>query len=126
MIALNHGGTAETLRGLGRNRPTGVHFDTQNEASLCKGVAQFEAYRDLIDPEDCRRNALSFSAAVFRGAYADSCGRPIRLALSPEAALLKPTFDAGDLRVAQQAVDGEQPKDHAAESLAAIRPVPQD
>ena len=66
VIALNHGGTAETLRGLGRNRPTGVHFDTQNEASLCKGVAQFEAYRDLIDPEDCRRNALSFSAAVFR------------------------------------------------------------
>ncbi len=55
VIALNHGGTAETLRGLGRNRPTGVHFDTQNEASLCKGVAQFEAYRDLIDPEDCRR-----------------------------------------------------------------------
>jgi glycosyltransferase involved in cell wall biosynthesis len=72
VIALGQGGTAETVRPLGMARPTGLWFHEQSVAGLVAALDRFEAEGAEIRPEDCRANALGFSAARFRRALAAS------------------------------------------------------
>lgn len=66
VIALGHGGTAETVRPLGHDRPTGVWFEEQTVESLVDAIDTFVAEEANFRPETCRENALSFSEERFR------------------------------------------------------------
>lgn len=70
VIALGAGGTAETVRPLGQERPTGVWFEEQTVKSLLEAVDVFEANEAVFTPADCRANALSFSSGRFRNELA--------------------------------------------------------
>jgi glycosyltransferase involved in cell wall biosynthesis len=69
VIALRHGGAAETVVGLDQPQPTGLFFDDQNVDSICTAIAEFELNRRQLSPSDCRMNALRFSPARFRQEY---------------------------------------------------------
>ncbi|WP_424819817.1 glycosyltransferase family 4 protein [Salinisphaera sp.] len=71
VIAYNRGGTAETIRGLDADRPTGVLFDTQSADAIRHAVATFEASPDRFSPASCRDNALRFSPDLFRKRFSD-------------------------------------------------------
>ena len=67
VIALSHGGTAETIKPLGgADTPTGVWFDTQTVEEITRGVAVFEQAIDRFDPDAIRRNALFFGNDRFK------------------------------------------------------------
>lgn len=66
VIALAHGGTAETVRPLGQDKPTGVWFQEQTVESLGAAIDTFIAEENQFDPNICRENALRFSAQRFR------------------------------------------------------------
>lgn len=67
VIALGHGGTAETLLALGHHdRPTGVWFETQSVRDIRDAIERFEKNIDKFDPEDCRKNALFFGNDRFK------------------------------------------------------------
>lgn len=70
VIALGHGGTAETVRPLGQDKPTGVWFEEQTVESLLGALDTFVAEETNFTPETCRENALSFSQERFRRALA--------------------------------------------------------
>lgn len=70
VIALGHGGTAETVRPLGQDKPTGVWFEEQTVESLLGALDTFVAEETNSTPETCRENALSFSQERFRRALA--------------------------------------------------------
>ena len=65
VIALGYAGTAETIQGLDRENPTGVHFLNQSVKDLINAVNVFERNQDKIHPENCRKNALSFRSSRF-------------------------------------------------------------
>ena len=72
VIAYGAGGALETVRGLGCDgveRPTGLFFETQSEASIIAAVEYFEANAVKFQPEDCRNNALRFAPERFRQEY---------------------------------------------------------
>lgn len=66
VIALGAAGTAETVRPLGTDHPTGVWFDEQTVESLGQAIDTFLSEEAAITPEACRANALSFAAERFR------------------------------------------------------------
>jgi glycosyltransferase involved in cell wall biosynthesis len=65
VIAFGKGGALETIRPYGESQSTGIFFQEQSVASLLEAVQQFELVRESIDPNDCRDNALRFSAERF-------------------------------------------------------------
>lgn len=65
VIAYGRGGSLETVHGLTSESPTGVFFAKQSVAAVIAGVTQFEA-QTVITSENCRQNALRFSASRFR------------------------------------------------------------
>lgn len=71
VVALRRGGLAETIRGLESASPTGVFFQVQTPAAIAEGIRQFEAARERIKPEECRENALRFSAERFDREFTD-------------------------------------------------------
>lgn len=66
VIALGHGGTAETIRPLDGERPTGVWFDEQTSDAIMDAVQRFERAIDRFDPAAIRQNALFFGNDRFR------------------------------------------------------------
>ena len=66
VIAYGRGGAAETVRGLERAQPTGVHFGEQTVEAIASAVRQFEASSGRISPAACRENAERFNAPRFR------------------------------------------------------------
>lgn len=66
VIALGHGGTAETIRPLSGDRPTGVWFDEQTSDAIVDAVQRFERSVDRFDPAEIRRNALFFGNDRFQ------------------------------------------------------------
>jgi glycosyltransferase involved in cell wall biosynthesis len=66
VIAFEKGGTAETVRGLGRSSdPTGLFFEDQTVEALCEAIQQFERVSDRFDPAHARRNAVPFNLARY-------------------------------------------------------------
>jgi glycosyltransferase involved in cell wall biosynthesis len=66
VIAFAAGASAETIRDLGQEAPTGVLFPTQSAAVIVEAVRAFEANAHRIDPRHCRENAARFSSERFR------------------------------------------------------------
>ncbi|MBV1917883.1 MAG: glycosyltransferase [Sphingomonadaceae bacterium] len=66
VIALGAGGTAETVRPLGEDMPTGIWFKEQRLDSLLAALDEFVAKEGVFAPADCRKNAESFSSDRFR------------------------------------------------------------
>lgn len=80
VIAYGRGGARETVRPLGEARPTGLLFSEQNPAALTAAVERFEAQRGVIDPADCRVQALRFSTPRFMADYTNFVERTWRAA----------------------------------------------
>lgn len=66
VIAYGKGGALETVKGLDDTKPTGLFFQEQNIASLCKGIELFERNQSTFTQENCLLNASRFSPAQFR------------------------------------------------------------
>ena len=66
VIALGQGGTAETVRDLGVEAPTGTLFDEQTPESLLRAVDRLEEGLSSFSTAAIRANAESFGADVFR------------------------------------------------------------
>lgn len=65
VIAFGKGGVLETIRPFGEKNPTGVFFLDQTVSSLIQAVHHFDLISTDILPQDCRNNALRFSAERF-------------------------------------------------------------
>jgi glycosyltransferase involved in cell wall biosynthesis len=66
VIAFGRGGSAETIRGLDTDTPTGVLFEQQTSAAIVDAIRTFEANAARISPHACRANAQRFAPARFR------------------------------------------------------------
>jgi len=71
VIALGKGGTAETVRDLSMQNPTGVWFDQQTPESLLQAIDSMEAEHEFLTQENCRQNALSFGSMRFQKELVD-------------------------------------------------------
>lgn len=69
VIALNRGGSVETILGLDQPHPSGVLFDEQSAEAIAHAVREFEQVADRISAEACRQNAARFSAPRFRAEF---------------------------------------------------------
>ncbi|EPH3084665.1 TPA: glycosyltransferase family 4 protein [Klebsiella pneumoniae] len=66
VVAFGKGGSLETVRPYGVDKPTGVFFDEQSVPSLVKAINFFDTVSDKIEPQDCRENAMRFSVEIFK------------------------------------------------------------
>ncbi|MBV7407494.1 glycosyltransferase [Maritimibacter sp. DP1N21-5] len=66
VICLGQGGTAETVRPLGTDAPTGVWYQDLTVDSLLGAVDRFIEAETEIRPAACRTNAARFSQEAFR------------------------------------------------------------
>lgn len=66
VIAYGKGGSLETVRPYGTERPSGIFFDKQTASSIIDAIRMFELVSDKIIPNDCRENALRFSTERFK------------------------------------------------------------
>lgn len=71
MIAFGRGGARDIVRPPPAANPTGVLFPSQTAASIVEAMAVFDAHRQAITPEACRRNAMRFTRERFRTAMLD-------------------------------------------------------
>ena len=70
VIAYGKAGALETVRGLGRQSPTGVLFDEQSARAVVAAVDLFEQEGARIDPVACRDSVLRFAPDTFRARFA--------------------------------------------------------
>lgn len=66
VIAYGKGGALETIRGMENINPTGIFFQEQNKASICKAVELFEEKKIIFNSRACRENAERFNEVRFR------------------------------------------------------------
>lgn len=66
VVAFGKGGSLETVRPYGVDKPTGVFFDEQSVPSLVKAINFFDTVSDKIEPQYCRENAMRFSVEIFK------------------------------------------------------------
>lgn len=66
VIAYGKGGSLETVRPYGTERPTGLFFDKQTVSSVIEAVEIFERVSDEITASDCREHSLKFSVERFK------------------------------------------------------------
>lgn len=71
VICYGRGGCLETVRGIDGEDPTGVFFQEQTKAAVRQAISDFETNEHQLLPENCRKNALRFSAAEFREHFED-------------------------------------------------------
>lgn len=79
VIAFGKGGATETIRGLNQDKPTGVFFNEQTVGSLCEAIETFEKNASRFVAENCRENALEFSAEKFREKFKAYVTQAIKL-----------------------------------------------
>ncbi|MEB7875096.1 glycosyltransferase family 4 protein [Klebsiella oxytoca] len=66
VIALGKGGSLETVRPYGEDKPTGIFFEKQEVKSLIDAISVFESNIQAFIPNNCRDNALRFSVERFQ------------------------------------------------------------
>lgn len=66
VIALGKGGALETIRPLGESEPTGIFFDSQLVSAVVTTVETFENNIHMFTSDNCRKQALKFSADRFK------------------------------------------------------------
>ncbi|ENT8517482.1 glycosyltransferase family 4 protein [Raoultella sp. FYR_9] len=65
VIAFGKGGTLETVKPIGYEKPTGVFFKEQSIESVIAAVDEFESSIEIFTPENCRQRAMTFSTERF-------------------------------------------------------------
>lgn len=71
VIALGKAGTKETVQGdLQKPAPTGLWFNSQTESELLSCLDKFLSNIERFTPQNCRKNAETFSADKFRDNFA--------------------------------------------------------
>ena len=65
VIAYGKGGALETVRGLDKENPTGLFFESQTVDSIVNAVNRFEQEGYKITANSCRKNAEKFSTNNF-------------------------------------------------------------
>lgn len=71
VIAFGKGGSLETIRPYGVEKPTGLFFDKQDVNSVIQAVENFELISDKIEPSMCRDNAVRFSSERFQKEFSN-------------------------------------------------------
>lgn len=71
VISFRRGGAADIVCDVGSAHPTGVLFASQTVESIVDAVNRFESLSPPIAPEDCRANAMRFTAAAFQTRFRD-------------------------------------------------------
>ena len=71
VIAYGKGGAVETVKDIGRGKPTGVLYYRQMPQALVDAVSRFEKVEKKISPQHCRENAIRFSPDRFRKEFQD-------------------------------------------------------
>ncbi|HBM3267403.1 glycosyltransferase family 4 protein [Klebsiella oxytoca] len=66
VIAFGKGGSLETVRPYGEDKPTGIFFEKQEVKSLIDAISVFESNIQAFIPNNCRDNALRFSVERFQ------------------------------------------------------------
>lgn len=66
VIAFGKGGALETIRPLGESEPTGIFFDSQLVSAVATAVETFENNILMFTSDNCRKQALKFSADRFK------------------------------------------------------------
>lgn len=66
VIAFGKGGALETIRPLGESEPTGIFFDSQLVSVVATAVETFENNIHMFTSDNCRKQALKFSADRFK------------------------------------------------------------
>ncbi|MEQ4934090.1 glycosyltransferase family 4 protein [Klebsiella oxytoca] len=66
VIAFGKGGSLETVRPYGVDKPTGIFFEKQEVKSLIDAISVFESNIQAFIPNNCRANALRFSVERFQ------------------------------------------------------------
>ncbi len=66
VIAFGKGGSLETVRPYGVDKPTGIFFEKQEVKSLIDAISVFESNIQAFIPNHCRDNALRFSVERFQ------------------------------------------------------------
>lgn len=66
VIAFGKGGALETIRPLGESEPTGIFFDSQLVTAVVTTVETFENNIHMFTSDNCRKQALKFSADRFK------------------------------------------------------------
>lgn len=66
VIAFGRGGARDIVIDIDEEAPTGLLFADQTSTAIVHAVQRFEACQTRITAEACRRNALRFSASLFR------------------------------------------------------------
>lgn len=69
VIAFGRGGALETVRGLGREHPTGLFFYEQSVDAIQAAVRAFDEHRSSFSPENCQAHARHFSSGRFRAEF---------------------------------------------------------
>lgn len=77
VIAFGCGGACETVRGLDKERPTGVFFMEQTATSIVEAIELFERSPLAISALDCRANAERFSVEEFRRRFSSVISREL-------------------------------------------------
>ncbi|VFZ37253.1 glycosyltransferase family 4 protein [Klebsiella pneumoniae] len=71
VIAFGKGGSLETIRPYGVEKPTGVFFDKQDISSVIQAIEKFETVSDTIEPTACRENSVRFSSERFQNEFSN-------------------------------------------------------
>ncbi len=66
VIAFGKGGALETVRGPEQAQPTGIFFQKQEVADICKAIKDFEISHEQFSVNNCVNNARQFAPEVFR------------------------------------------------------------
>lgn len=66
VIAFGKGGSLETVRPLGVDKPTGMFFNEQTVRSLTEAIINFDMSIEQYSPHYCRQHAVKFSEQRFR------------------------------------------------------------
>lgn len=70
VIAYGKGGVLETVQPFGSEKPTGLFFEQQTVEAVKDAITLFERERTAFKAENCRENALKFSAERFKEDFA--------------------------------------------------------
>lgn len=66
IIAYGRGGALETVRGLDKDRPTGLFFNEQTAPAVRNAITEFERNEDKFSVENCQQHAQGFAPDRFR------------------------------------------------------------
>ncbi len=92
VIAYRRGGAADIVTPLGQEKPTGILFDRQDQATVVEAIQQFEANKASIHAADCHMKAQAFSVAAFQSRFQNLID-----------AVMAPTFTRGAFEEASRA-----------------------